>query len=513
MNRIIIILLALFATSISFSQKKELEIKRLNLEDFPKVTGTLRVRDPKITSTEKLSFEENGKIIPVNFSSVQVSDSVASNKLILFLVLRSSNKNSLDDYQEILSNALNTSNISAGDQIAIASFNVATKNPRTFVYPQHPRFTDNISLLKLQIDSLDFHPANNEYRGKNQVYLAVNEALEMLENYNSNLPKGIIILSDDRNMEPIFQGENPVDRSKKLDIPIYGLIVNGGNKSFEIEDLCNQTYGEYTQVSSSEVNNAVKKLSSYLVNFKERHQGKYIPFTYTSTFEKDGEAHPVNIYYSKEQSAFVINSPTKTLIEWAEANPILAALILLVTIILILIIFWMVKKERKKRNLEAEENIRRMESMKSSQQESDRKIQQQHAEIEAIRMQEQKAQQERIKQQAQLAQEEKDEIQFRKMLERGNLPWFEFSVGQEQGNYQIASPRLTIGRDNSSDWIIEHPTVSRKHVELTFLDYTYTLTDLGSSNGTMVNGSHISSIELMHGDVIQLGEVILTFHI
>jgi hypothetical protein len=78
----------------------------------------------------------------------------------------------------------------------------------------------------------------------------------------------------------------------------------------------------------------------------------------------------------------------------------------------------MVKKERKKRNLEAEENIRRMESMKSSQQESDRKIQQQHAEIEAIRMQEQKAQQERIKQQAQLAQEEKDEIQFRKNLLR-----------------------------------------------------------------------------------------------
>jgi hypothetical protein len=87
MNRIIIILLALLTTSILFSQKKELEIKRLNLEDFPKVTGTLRVRDPKITSTEKLSFEENGKIIPVNFSSVQVSDSVASNKLILFKIL------------------------------------------------------------------------------------------------------------------------------------------------------------------------------------------------------------------------------------------------------------------------------------------------------------------------------------------------------------------------------------------------------------------------------------------
>jgi hypothetical protein len=87
MNRIIIFL-ALFATSISFSQKKELEIKRLNLEDFPTVSGTLRVRDPKITSTEKLSFEENGKIIPVSFSSVQGSDSVVANKLILFLVLK-----------------------------------------------------------------------------------------------------------------------------------------------------------------------------------------------------------------------------------------------------------------------------------------------------------------------------------------------------------------------------------------------------------------------------------------
>jgi hypothetical protein len=513
MTRICILLVVLLCSIISFSQKKELEIKRLNLDDFPKVSGTLRVRDPNITSTDKLSFEENGRIVPVNFSGIQASDSIAPNKLILFLVLKTSNTRSLDWYQDLLRKTLNSSMVNPGDQIAIASFNVATKNPRKFVFPQKPRFTDNISILNFQIDSLDFHPKNDAYRGKNQVYLAVNEALELLENLGSNLPKGIIVLSDDRNMEPIFQGEDPVERSKKLDIPIYGIINGSNTMSFEIEDLCNQTYGEYNQVSSTDINEGVAKLQSYLQNFKKRHQGKYVPFTYSSSFKKDGEAHPVNIYYSKEQSAFVINAPSKNMIEWAEANPLIAILLLFFVIVIILLIIFLVKKEKKKRKLESEENARRLDAMKSSQHESERKIQQQNSEIQAIRLQEQKAEQERIQNQQQKAQEEADEIQFKKMLERGNLPWFEFVVGTEQGSYQIASPRLSIGRDNSSDWVIAHPTVSRKHIELTFLDYTYTLTDLGSSNGTFVNGQRITSIELKHGDVIQLGEAILTFHI
>lgn len=513
MNRIFLLTLLLVGSFSLFAQKKELEINKLNLDDFPKVTGTLRVRDPRISSTEKLSFEENGTKVPVSFAGIQASDSFAPNKLILFLVLRTGNEKSLDWYQNLLKKAINASNVSTGDQIAIASFNVASKSPRTFIYPQHLRFTDNVSSLSFQIDSLDTHPINKDFKGKNQVYLAINEALEMLENVRGNLPKGIVVLSDDRNMEPIFQGENPVDRSKKLDIPVYGLISQSGSMSFEIEDLCFQTYGDYFQVSPTEVTEAVGKIQQYLAQFQERHRGKYVPFSYTSTFIKDGEAHAVTVYYSKEQSYFVINAPSKNLVEWAEANPIQAILFLIAILGIVFLGLFLIKKEQKKRKLESEENAQRIEAMKTSQSASDLKLQQQNAEIQSIRLQEQKIQQEKALKQQQDAQNQADEIQFKKMLERGNLPWFEYTVGSEQGSYQIASPRLTIGRDGLSDWVIPHPTVSRKHVELTFLDYTYTLKDLDSSNGTLVNGQRISSIELRHGDVIQLGEAVLTFHI
>jgi pSer/pThr/pTyr-binding forkhead associated (FHA) protein len=99
------------------------------------------------------------------------------------------------------------------------------------------------------------------------------------------------------------------------------------------------------------------------------------------------------------------------------------------------------------------------------------------------------------------------------MLERGNLPWFEFKVGDNAGSYQIASPRLTVGRDASSDWVIPHPTVSRKHFELLFKDYVYSIVDLNSSNGLKVNGEKVKKIELRHGDIIHAGDLILTFHI
>jgi pSer/pThr/pTyr-binding forkhead associated (FHA) protein len=99
------------------------------------------------------------------------------------------------------------------------------------------------------------------------------------------------------------------------------------------------------------------------------------------------------------------------------------------------------------------------------------------------------------------------------MLERGNLPWFEFRFENESGNCQIESPRFKVGRDASNNWTINHPTVSRNHFILTFRDYKYTIQDVGSSNGLIVNGNKTMEQVLKHGDHIQVGDISLTFHI
>ena len=53
--------------------------------------------------------------------------------------------------------------------------------------------------------------------------------------------------------------------------------------------------------------------------------------------------------------------------------------------------------------------------------------------------------------------------------------------------------------------------ISRRHARLDFDGAQVVLTDLGSTNGTMVNGQRVSAVALNPGDMIQLGTTTLTF--
>jgi hypothetical protein len=503
-------LMVLFFCSLN-AQKKSLDVRNLNLEEFPNVSGSLWTRNPEKINTNQIKFFEDGTVVSANFSNAEHSDSLAENKAVLFLVLRTNNNKELDWYQNVLKNALDKGILKRGDRYAIASFSV--KDGDHFIYPQKLSFTDDRNVLTRKVDSLDFHPKNRSYSGKNQVYLAVNEALKLMEESGLNMPKGIFILSDDRNMTPNFQGEDPVERSRMLDIPIYGIIYNNQQFTYETPDLCKQTFGFHFTEAGNDLNSAVSALIGYINGFNDRYAGLYYSFNYNSTFEKDGASHTVKVDSQKDQTAFIINAPSKTIGEWIEDNLILFIVGLVCFLgLIVFVIVYVKKNNRKKRELEAQQQ-EHLNELERIQAESDRKLKAQESEIQGIRDKASRDQADQEQQKRKAEQEAEDQVQFQKMLERGNLPWFEYKVGQDSGSYQIASPRLTVGRDNSSDWVVPHPTVSRKHFELTFKDHVYSIKDLNSSNGLMVNGQSVTSCELRHGDVIQAGELLLTFHI
>lgn len=68
---------------------------------------------------------------------------------------------------------------------------------------------------------------------------------------------------------------------------------------------------------------------------------------------------------------------------------------------------------------------------------------------------------------------------------------------------------ITIGREAGNTIVINDAEVSRKHSQLTFQGGKYVLIDIGSTNGTFVNGQRITgSHVLVPGEVISLGEQI-----
>jgi len=77
--------------------------------------------------------------------------------------------------------------------------------------------------------------------------------------------------------------------------------------------------------------------------------------------------------------------------------------------------------------------------------------------------------------------------------------------------YVIDEGNLSIGRKHENDIQLNDLTVSGRHAMISCSGDTTFVEDLGSTNGTLVNGNHISKTELKHGNVIQIGHHLFTF--
>ncbi len=71
--------------------------------------------------------------------------------------------------------------------------------------------------------------------------------------------------------------------------------------------------------------------------------------------------------------------------------------------------------------------------------------------------------------------------------------------------FKVFSPAVMIGRSQSADIHIDYPAISRQHARLVQVNDAFWWMDLGSTNGTMVNGKYIESIRLGDGDLMTLG--------
>ncbi len=76
----------------------------------------------------------------------------------------------------------------------------------------------------------------------------------------------------------------------------------------------------------------------------------------------------------------------------------------------------------------------------------------------------------------------------------------------------LTAARLIIGRDSSSDIQLSDSNISRSHAEIFFnADGRWFIRDLGSTNGTKINGRRITEAPLNHGDIITMGVTRLEF--
>jgi Protein of unknown function (DUF3662)/FHA domain len=84
-----------------------------------------------------------------------------------------------------------------------------------------------------------------------------------------------------------------------------------------------------------------------------------------------------------------------------------------------------------------------------------------------------------------------------------------------EGKRMVVGPAgVTLGRSRECDVVLSDPNVSRQHAEIRPRGGSWVLNDLGSTNGSCLNGRRIEAPEVVRpGDEIELGTSVITFEL
>jgi len=84
--------------------------------------------------------------------------------------------------------------------------------------------------------------------------------------------------------------------------------------------------------------------------------------------------------------------------------------------------------------------------------------------------------------------------------------------GPNRGKKLTLNKNITkVGKRESNDLILADKTVSRNHIEIEYASDSFLLRDLGSTNGTFLNGSKAKEVYLTPGDLIKIGNTTIEF--
>jgi len=98
-------------------------------------------------------------------------------------------------------------------------------------------------------------------------------------------------------------------------------------------------------------------------------------------------------------------------------------------------------------------------------------------------------------------------------VQRPRNGYLEVLFGPMAGRtFTLAKDMVVVGRADDADFVLDDPTVSRRHLAIRRLPDGLHLTDLGGGNGTLVNGKTVSELILDDGMTVEAGTTVMTFH-
>ena len=448
----------------------------VNTDKFPEICFTISVKD-----------SAGEKIEDLDTSMVKVfEDSVQNNELIIQTLAESEN-------QVAILIAVDASGSMAGEPIdsvksAIKSFaDQLSDNDQVMVLAFHDEvevicpFTTNMATVKTLADSI-------KAGGDTELYEGVYKGLDYLYE-DKNLPKNkaLIVLSDGKDEGTAYSDDEAIEKALEYGIPIFsiGYHTKAEKKYLRVlERMAYKTGGQYNDAPS------IKDIDEvYDAVYEQIQAQQSICFT-ASVFEADSLDHTIHVNIVTEEgtgnTSLVFQSPSG---KNKKSNNWLA-------MAAILIILFSVSYYINKRNKQnAEDEKQRLEKEKES-------------------LERELADEKQSQVQPDMTEKVEPDPRYTVISGRpgGQMAklQFYFENGPLSGQSFSISDGMTIGRSDSNLLTVSDQTVSGKHAKIVVKGEAFSIVDLNSTNGTMVNGQKISEMPIKTGDKVQIGKVNIT---
>ena len=523
------ILITVFVFSLSTYSQVQFYNDSTSVSDFPEISFQINDRDPDLKVKSDFILRERLDQLKVidTFSFSHLKDSLSysdENKCILVMIETLGHSDRYEQLNTSL-NAINSSLsrfINKGDKVKLVWF--ALRNAETKVLNDiNPKFTDSINEIKSYLNK--FRLPDNDFTNKyvSDITGALIEGVDILDKFDSSLPKSIILISEERNNSYAqVSTTSAIAKAREKGVVINTIKYNRfRDEQFSIPTLSEGTYGERFVLSQSfgnqrinskkksEIENRIVQISKNLV---KRSKGNNYKFSFlTKNDIKDGKNYRVQVEVtdSEQVEELSYKAPGNWVVGQFQKNLILSIVISIILIVLITILVLKIFRSYKEKALARENEMLEQRKKTELQQEE---IDKQNKEIDRIKNEE--IERQRIDSENQKKKKENELI--KKMLQNGNFPILKVIEGNNSKTYEVNKPLFTVGRSSSNNLTVNNPHISGNHFTISFDGNDYKLTDNGSTNGTLVNGfkyqGNSGSTNLNDGDIIEVTEVTIVFY-
>lgn len=481
-------------------------------EKYPEISFVWNTADPIVLEKTQFVLTENEESRYFNFEVLPKIGVASQKKSILFLWEdMKSHSLQTDNSRELLNSFFKKTVFSSNDRFNVAVFNRKHNGEKSVLKPLLSDFvSDNDRLVNAIADHKNSNEDFKDYPKLSELYTAVNEGINMLKAEPSDRVGVIVVVTAGLNLKAAGSTTEMGTVCKnaiEAGIPVYVVKYwEPSGDSPEVNSLAESTFGKTILLTDKKVNEAVFELQDLYKNLDFRCYGQDYKLTFTTTAKRDGKEHPIRLTVNKvDQQIPKFTAPSMTFGIWVKEHLLLFILLVVLLVGLIVMTILLIVFGAKKRKRREAENKAKM------QQEIDRANQEQ----ERWRREQERKEQERRATEERKAQEAETNRLLQLMQTKNMYPRLRCSDSGKTFAYPINKPVIKVGRNEDNDVVLNSQTVSKYHAEIRFTGAAFEIVNKSTSykQGIGVNGQFFQKVTLKSGDVISLGEAVITFYV